>query len=197
MKMFKIEKFFTNNLQSKKRAFALTRKLLGFVELKGKQDFLEVGCGNGIVSKYLARNYGSNIVGIDVDPEQIELANKDIGEIPDIRFIEADATSLPFEDNSFDIVLSFGVLHHIYSWLDALKEIERVLRDKCYFVYADIIYPGWVTKLDKSSKYSFGLVTVGLEELNSFIKQNGFTTIHYELTKRLICRNYEAVYRRN
>lgn len=197
MKMFKIEKFFTNNLQSKKRAFALTQKLLGFVELKGKQDFLEVGCGNGIVSKYLARNYGSNIVGIDVDPEQIELANKDIGEIPDIRFLEADATSLPFEDNSFDIVLSFGVLHHIYSWLDALKEIERVLRDKGYFVYADIIYPGWVTKLDKSSKYSFGLVTVGLEELNSFIRQNGFTTIHYELTKRLICRNYEAVYRRN
>ena len=197
MKMLKIEKFFVNSVQSKKRAFALTQKLLGFVELNGKQDFLEVGCGNGIVSKYLARNYGSNIVGIDVDPEQIELARKDTSDMPNIRFLEADATSLPFEDNSFDIVLSFGVLHHIYSWLDALKEIERVLRAKGYFVYADIIYPGWVTKLDRSSKYSFGLVTVGLEELNSFIKQNGFTTIHYELTKRLICRNYEAVYRRN
>ena len=196
MKMLKIEKFFVNNLQSKKRALALTRKLLGYVELNGKQDLLEVGCGNGVVSKYIAKNYGSSIVGIDVDPEQIELARKDTVGMPNIRFLEADATSLPFENDSFDIVLSFGVMHHIYNWLDALKEIGRVLRAKGYFVYADLIYPGWITRMDRSSKISFGLVTVGLEDLNSFIKQNGFATIHYGLTNRLICRNYEAVYRR-
>jgi len=195
MKMFKIEKLL-NSMQSKKRAFDLTRKLLGFVELNGKQDFLEVGCGNGMVSKYLARNYGGSVVGIDVDPEQIELANKYIGEIPDIRFLEADATSLPFEDNSFDIVLSFGVLHHIYNWLDALKEIKRVLRAKGYLVYADIVYPEWITRIDKSSNYSFGLVTIDIDELKSFHNKFGFTTIHSQHKNWLVCQNYEAVYRR-
>ncbi len=195
MKMLKLEKLL-NNMQSKKGAINLTRKLLGFVELNGKQDFLEVGCGNGVVSRYLAKNYGSNIVGIDVDTEQIGLASEDIGEIPNLRFLEADATKLSFEDNSFDIVLSFGVLHHIYNWLDALREIERVLKSGGYFVYADLIYPSWVTRMDRSSRISFGLVTIGLEDLNSFIKQNGFTTIYSKMAKRLICQNYEAVYRR-
>jgi len=195
MKMLKIEKLL-NSMQSKKGAFDLTRKLLGFVELNGKRDFLEVGCGNGVVSKYIAKNYGSSIVGIDVDPEQIELARKDTVGMPNIRFLEADATSLPFENDSFDIVLSFGVLHHIYNWLDALKEIERVLRAKGYLVYADIVYPEWITRIDKSSNYSFGLVTIDIDELKSFLDKFGFTTIHSQYKNRIICRNYEAVYRR-
>jgi len=195
MKMFKIEKLL-NSMQSKKGAFDLTRKLLGFVELNGKQDFLEVGCGNGMVSKYLARNYGGSVVGIDVDTEQIGLAGRDIREMQNIRFLEADATNLPFEDNSFDIVLSLGVLHHINNWLDVMKEIKRVLKMDGYFIYADIIYPERVTRMDRSSKMSFGLVTIDIDELNSFMGKNGFTTIHSKITKRLICRNYEAVYRR-
>ena len=196
MKMLRLEKFFVNNLQSKKRTLVLARKLLSYVELNGKKDFLEVGCGNGLVSKYIAKNYSSSVIGIDVDPEQIELARKDAVGISNIRFLAADATNLPFEDNSFDIVLSFGVLHHIYKWLDALKEIGRVLRVKGYFVYADLIYPGWVTRMDRSSKISFGLVTINIEDLNLFIKQNGFTTVHNDLTKRLIFQNYKAVYSR-
>jgi len=196
MKMRRIEKFFVNRVQSKKRVLDLTQKLLGFVELDGKKDFLEVGCGNGVVSRYLAKRFHFNVVGIDIDREQIELAQKDIGGIPNIRFLEADATNLPFADSSFDIVLSIGVMHHIANWLDALKEIKRVLRAKGYFIYADLIYPELITKLDRSSRYSFGLVTVRINDLNSFIEKNGFTALHSKITKAFVCRNYEAVYRR-
>ncbi len=197
MKMLGLEKVFANNLRSKKRALGLARKLLGFTELDGKQDFLEVGCGSGVVSKYFARSYNSSVIGIDIDPQQIKLAGKDIGDIANIHFLEADATDLPFEDSSFDIVLSFGVMHYIYNWLDGVKEIKRVLRAKGYFIYADLIYPELITKWDRSSKLSFGLVTVPVDELNAFIRRNDFTTIHSLLTKSFVCRNYEAVYRRN
>ena len=146
MKMLGIEKVFANNFQSKKRALGLAKELLGFVELDGKQDFREVGCGSGVVSKYFARSYHSDVIGIDIDPAQIKLAGKDIDDIPNIRFLEADATGLPFEDSSFDIVLSFGVMHHISNWLDGVKEIKRVLRAKGYFIYADLIYPELITK---------------------------------------------------
>jgi len=195
MKMLKVEKLL-NSMQSKKGAINLTRELLSYTNLNGKEDLLEVGCGSGLVAKYIAKNYGSNVVGIDVDPEQIGLAGRGIGEMPNIRFLEADAKSLPFEDNSFDIVLSFGVLHHIYNWLDALKEIRRVLRQKGYFVYADIIYPSWATRMDRTSKISLGLVTIDIDELKSFMDKFGFTTIHSQYKNRLICQNYEAVYRR-
>ncbi len=197
MKMLRLEKFFANRLQSKKRALDLAKELLGFVELEGKQDFLEVGCGSGVVSKYFAARYPSDVVGIDIDPEQIKLARKDIDGIPNIRFLEADATDLPFEDSSFDIVLSFGVMHHIYNWLDGVKEIKRVLRAKGYFIYADLIYPELITKWDRSSKLSFGVVTVRINELNAFIHENGFSTIHSSLTKSFVCRNYEAVYQKS
>jgi ubiquinone/menaquinone biosynthesis C-methylase UbiE len=197
MKMLNIEKLLVNSQWSEKRVLALAKELLAFARLDGKNDFLEVGCGNGVVSRYLADKYKANVVGIDVDKEQIELAEKGIGDVANIRFFEADATRLPFEDASFDLVLSFGVLHHIENWQDALKEIKRALRPGGYFIYADLIYPELITKWDKSSKLSFGLVTVGINELNAFIRRNGFTTLHSLLTKSFVCRNYEAVYRRN
>ena len=197
MKMLKIEKLLVNSRWSKKRVLKLASKLLDFIELDNKTDFLELGCGNGLVSKYLARNYSSSVIGIDVDPEQIELARKGTNNTPNIRFLEADATNLPLDDSSFDVVLSFGVFHHILNWQDALKEIKRVLRPGGYFVYADLVYPETITRMDSSSSYSFGLVTINIDKLNSFIKQSGFRTIHSLLTKSFVCRNYEAVYRRD
>lgn len=197
MKMLDIEKFLLNRLQSKKGAIGLAKKLIDYTGLNGQHDYLEVGCGSGVVTKYLAKEYGGNITGIDVDPQQIELAKKDADGIANINYFEADATSLPFEDNKFDVVLAFGVLHHIENWLDALKEIKRVLKNGGYFLYADIIYPERITSIDRTSSMSFGLVTVDIDELNSFLEKFGFTTIHSRWQKRLVCKNYEAVYRRN
>ncbi|MCJ7769456.1 MAG: methyltransferase domain-containing protein [Dehalococcoidales bacterium] len=196
MKMLDIEKFL-NRIQSKKGAMDLTKKLLDFVELNGQNDFLDLGCGSGIVTRYLAKEYGGSVTGIDIDPQQIELAKKDASGINNIRYYGADATNLPFSDRAFDIVLSFGVLHHIENWLDALKEIRRVLKNGGYFLYADIIYPEKITSMDRSSSMSFGLVTIDIDELNSFLEKFGFTTIHSQRKKRLVCKNYEAVYRRN
>jgi len=195
--MLGIEKFLLNNLQSKKGAIDLAKKLLKFVEFNGNQDFLEAGCGNGLVTKYLAEKYGASVTGIDIDPQQIALARKEAEDMQNIRYLEADTTSLPFGNRKFDIVLSFGVLHHIENWLDALKEIKRVLKPGGYFLYADIIYPERITSMDRSSNMSFGLVTIDIDELNSFLEKFGFTTVHSQWKKRLVCKNYEAVYRRN
>jgi len=195
--MLGIEKFLLNNLQSKKGAIDLAKKLLKFVEFNGNQDFLEAGCGNGLVTKYLAEKYGASVTGIDIDPQQIALARKEAEDMQNIRYLEADTTSLPFGNRKFDIVLSFGVLHHIENWLDALKEIKRVLKPGGYFLYADIIYPERITSMDRSSNMSFGLVTIDIDELNSFLEEFGFTTVHSQWKKRLVCKNYEAVYRRN
>ncbi|MFC1865933.1 class I SAM-dependent methyltransferase [Chloroflexota bacterium] len=194
--MLPVEKFL-NRLQSKKRALDLTEKLLEFVKVEAKQDFLEVGCGNGLVTKYLAQEYNASVIGIDVDPQQIELACKDVDSIENLRYLESDAADLPFKESSFDVVLSFGVLHHIKNWLDALKEVKRVLKPGGYFVYADIVYPERVTRMDGSSNVSFGLVTIDIDQLNTFLEKFGFTTIHSQWQKRLVCRNYEAVYRLN
>jgi ubiquinone/menaquinone biosynthesis C-methylase UbiE len=195
--MLSIEKFLLNKLQSKKGTINLIEKLLDFVELNGQRSFLEIGCGSGFITQHLANKYGGEVTGIDIDPRQIELARKGSIYIRDISYLEADATSLPFEDRKFDIVLSVGVLHHIENWLDSLKEMKRVLKPGGYFLYADIVYPESITAIDKRSTLSFGLVTIDIGELNSFLERFGFTTIHSRWKNRWVCKNYEAVYRRN
>ena len=197
MKMLKLEKLLVNSKWSRKRVLALTKRLLDYIETGDETDFLEVGCGNGEVARYIARTYRGSVTGIDVDPEQVKIARKNDDDIPHLEFVEADSTDLPFEDESFDVVLSFGVLHHIHNWRDALGEIKRVLRGGGYFVYADIIYPEAVTKIDNSSSFSFGLTTVNVDEANAFLEENGFEKIHLSLEKSFVVKNYEAVYKRD
>jgi cyclopropane fatty-acyl-phospholipid synthase-like methyltransferase len=58
---------------------ALAKKLLEFVELEDRTDFLEIGCGNGEVSKYIARAYIGNVTATDIDSEQINANSKTSG----------------------------------------------------------------------------------------------------------------------
>ena len=196
MKMLGLEKLLSNNTWSNKRGLTLAKKLLDFVELDDRTDFLEIGCGTGEVSKYVAKNYVGNIIATDVDPEQIVIARKNTGTISNLTFKEVDAIDLPFDDESFDVVISFGVLHHVDKWKTALSEITRVLKPNGYFIFAEVIYPETVTNMDKSSNHSFGLASVNVDEVNFFLKKNGFAVIHSLLEKTLVCHNYEAVYRR-
>lgn len=196
MKMQGLEKLLVNSRWSRQRVLKLAKKLLGYIETGDETDFLEIGCGNGEVSKYIARTYRGRVTGVDVDPEQVGIARENDDDIPHLKYMEADSTNLPFEDGSFDVVLSFGVLHHIKNWHDALKEIRRVLRDDGYFIYADIIYPEAITDMDKSSSFSFGLTTVDVDEVDSFLEDSGFSKVHSSVEKSFVIKNYEAVYRR-
>ena len=196
MKMLKIEKLLVNSQWSQRRVLALAKRLLDYVKTGNETDFLEVGCGNGEVARYLARSYCGRVTGVDIDPEQVAIARKKGDGIHNLRFLGADSTSIPFKDESFDVVLSFGVLHHIRNWLDALREIKRVIRGGGYFIYADPIYPAAITRMDGSSGYSFGITTINIDELDSFMAR-GFTKIHSSLEKSFFLKNYEAVYRRD
>jgi ubiquinone/menaquinone biosynthesis C-methylase UbiE len=124
MKMVRVEKWFMNSSRHAQRAINRAEKLLPFVEIKGNEKFIEVGCGNGAVSKHIAEEYHLNVTGTDVDPEQIQLAEKKTGQTSNLRFLVSSGTDLPFEENEFDIVLSFGVMHHISNWLDVFAEIN-------------------------------------------------------------------------
>jgi SAM-dependent methyltransferase len=109
--------------------------------------------------------------------------------------MEADATNLPFEDNDFDIVLSFGVMHHISNWLDALAEISRVLRAGGYFIYWDVVYMKWTARIARLFEDKYGVTTI--EDLDSFIAKNNFSIIHSSLSRLPIWNHYEAVYQKS
>jgi ubiquinone/menaquinone biosynthesis C-methylase UbiE len=92
---------------------------------RGK-DVLEIGCGSGYGASLLNVLGPKSYVGMDVMEEQIALARK---AYPQFEFRVQDATDLrSFADASLDVVIIFGVLHHIPNWRKTIDEIARVLK---------------------------------------------------------------------
>src|SRR5690242_5928508 len=87
-----------------------------FPSAKGK-DVLEIGVGLGTDFVNWLRNGPKTLTGVDLTPRAIahakaHIARSGLGAIPGVRLLEADAEGLPFPDDSFDVVYSWGVLHH-------------------------------------------------------------------------------------
>jgi SAM-dependent methyltransferase len=92
-------------------------------------DVLEVGCGVGTDASRFARA-GARFTGVDQTGRAVELARRRFAlDGLEGTFVEADATALPYPDESFDLVYSHGVIHHIPDTQHAVNEIRRVLRD--------------------------------------------------------------------
>jgi SAM-dependent methyltransferase len=92
---------------------------------------LDGGCGPGsITSDFAALVSPAEVVGIDVEPSQIELATKQAAEraVSNARFQVADLYELPLPEQSFDAVFLHGVLEHFRDPVKALREVRRVLR---------------------------------------------------------------------
>jgi len=91
---------------------------------------LEIGGGSGAMAAELLHRYrGVTMVVTDFDPAMVEDAThrlRSYGNRVEIR--QADATALPFDDASFDTVVSFIMLHHTVAWEKAMAEVTRVLR---------------------------------------------------------------------
>jgi ubiquinone/menaquinone biosynthesis C-methylase UbiE len=197
MKTTRIERWFMNRPHHAQRVISRADRLLSFVDMSGNQNFLEVGCGSGAVSKHIAKKYLLKVAGVDVDPDQIQRAQESVDDIAGIHFLAADSTKLPFRDNLFGVVLSFGVMHHISNWLDALGEIRRVLKPKGYFVYYDLIYREGVARFgrsltDRCGMKSYGITT--MHDLSSFIGKSSFSTIYALQKSSLLWYELEAVY---
>lgn len=103
------------------------RKLMEFDNFRGK-DLLEIGCGLGTDLLQFARA-GAVVTGVDLTPASIELVQRRFAleGIP-LTARVADAENLPFPDASFDVVYSFGVLHHTPNTQKSIDEVRRVLK---------------------------------------------------------------------
>ncbi|OGH92246.1 MAG: hypothetical protein A2534_04980 [Candidatus Magasanikbacteria bacterium RIFOXYD2_FULL_39_9] len=90
-------------------------------------EVLDIGCGSGHGSNKLAAKF-KKVYAVDVSEDALAYA-KENWSAPNIEFIVGSGTSIPFPDNSFDIVASFEVFEHIEDWKKFLSEIKRVLKN--------------------------------------------------------------------
>ncbi len=91
-------------------------------------QLLDVGCGEGVLLGYLNEKCGSNLKlsGLDLSGAAIEKASKDLPESVILK--QGDAEHLPYEDNSFDVIICTHSFHHYPNPDKALSEFYRCLK---------------------------------------------------------------------
>ena len=96
---------------------------------------LEVGCGSGAYTTYVARAVGpeGTVYALDIQPGMLEqlkkkLARPENADIRNVRPVEASAYDIPLEDGSLDLAYTIAVLQEIPDRAKALAEIRRVLK---------------------------------------------------------------------
>jgi ubiquinone/menaquinone biosynthesis C-methylase UbiE len=106
------------------------------LEISGR-DILEVGCGNGYAASLICAEAPGSYTGLDIMPEQLEIARS--RNLPNAVFVEGSADDLSrFPEKSFDAVLDLCILHHVEGWRTFFDECRRVLKDDGCIYAADL-----------------------------------------------------------
>jgi ubiquinone/menaquinone biosynthesis C-methylase UbiE len=111
--------------------------------IKEDASVLECGCGRGAGARLILRTFRpSSIHATDLDVKMVEQARTYLSEkeLRRIRLYVGDVQSIPFNDASFDLVFSFGILHHVIDWRSSLTEIARVLKKGGFYIFEEL-YP--------------------------------------------------------
>lgn len=115
--------------------------IVELVNASPETSFLEPGVGTGLnVLPLVKRGYA--VTGIDVSQEMLDQFRKKLHEVPqNLSLIQADASQLPFPDQSFNVVLTVHMVHTVSNWKTSLDEIDRVLKTGGFYLNAQWITP--------------------------------------------------------
>lgn len=144
---------------------------------------LDIGCGIGGPACYLAAEYGARVTGIDLEKPLIERARKlagsrKVGKL--VEFRQVDGSGLPFDENTFDVVMSSGAFTQTEDKTGMYRECLRVLKDGgCLTCYDWMKSEG---EYSDDMKYFFRMegLTYAMETMEKhkdMLEQAGFVNI--------------------
>ena len=154
----------------------VVKDLNNFYKLKNGSKILDIGCGKGfMLFDFMKLNPNFVLEGIDISDYAITNA------VPEVKkFLKVgDAKSLPYEDNSFDLVISINTTHNleINQCKKALSEMERVSRKDKY-----LIVDAYSNEIEKDRIFAWNLTAKTILSTNEWIslfEEAGYTGHYY------------------
>jgi len=168
----------------------LSQQVANAGQARSGQRILDCGCGfGGTIAHLNDRLQDLDMVGLNIDPRQLEVARTNFYPKQGNRaeFIEGDACALPFDENSFDLVLAVECIFHFPSRLRFFQEVRRVLKTGGTLAICDFVPREITLVLDKMLNRfvqprigeSFGAVdySYSLQKYRSLASETGFSSL--------------------
>lgn len=155
------------------------------------ESLLDAGCGTAPMLSLLTKEYpDKHYVGLDLTPEMIRKAKEK--KLPNTEFVVGDCENLPFEAESFDIVINSQSFHHYPNPQNFFNSVNKVLKKGGCLILRDNTGPAWLVWLFNHVEIPFiNLVGHGdvkvylLEEVQRFCENAGLKVEKIEQQKGL------------
>lgn len=172
-------------------------RLAQYAEVGQGDDVLDVACGTGIVARTVADLVGpqGSVVGLDLNQAMLDVARR---VRPDLTWQQGDAATLPFDDESFDVVLCQMALMFMPDRTGAIAEMARVARKRVAVVVPSSLDAqpayGPFTEVVARHAGAEGASLVGtywscgdLEELTGWLRSAGLHQVEVQTTMGTAC----------
>jgi ubiquinone/menaquinone biosynthesis C-methylase UbiE len=173
------------------------RTMLAAARIDARSRVLDLGCGNGTVASFIARETGAEVVGVDISAIRIGHARRRVDAAGQrLSFQVGSATSLPFPDGDFSHVFSQAVLYHTHDRTRALREAARVLAPGGLLALDDLTTPRRpVSSLARRVVYDRLLFepTFSREAYLGALEEAGFLVLQSRDLSSHLARSYQAL----
>jgi len=183
--------------ESKEKAqLQLIEHLAELANIKPSSDILDIGCGFGASSLYLAKQYNATVTGITNSPVQIEIAiQAAAGEQLDVKFLLMDAEAMDFQ-KQFDVLWSVESIAHYQHRQEFFASAARLLKPNGSFAITDWFKKEQLTRaetrkfIDPIEKGMLVELQV-MDDYEQFLMSNGLQIIHREVLNKNCAKTWD------